>query len=261
MKDEILDILFASEKRKKVLLLLRDGPQEMEFVLSSLNTSRQALLPQMKILKERSLIFQSDDTYGLTSVGKLIADEMQPFLDAIETLDENSHYLLTHKIDGIPEPFLKRICEIKDFFLIEPNHINSQELNRDHFAKALDSKAVYFVATYMHPYSSHILEELVKRYIDVSVILSEEFAQVLTNTMGDKFKDYLSCENVKFYTYKKQIKITNLTVVDTGFQLRLLYKDGGFSNKQVLCYSPEARQWGKDFFDYYLKDAEMITEI
>lgn len=261
MKDALLDVLFASEKRKRVLLLLRDGPQGMEFILSSLNTSRPALLPQMKILKERNLLYQSDDTYGLTSVGKLIADEMKPFLDTIETLDENSHYLTTHKIYGIPEPFLKRIPEIKDFIVFGPSHINSHELNMNHFEEAMKSKAVYFISTFMHPESPSILEQLVKNGICVSLILTEEFAQKIVTEHCDVCKYYLACDNVKIYTYKKEITISSLTVVDTGFQLRLLYIDGEFSNKQILCYSPEARKWGKDLFDYYLKNAEMITEI
>lgn len=231
----------------------------MEFILSCLSTSRQALLPQMKILKERNLLYQSHDTYGLTSVGKLIADEMKPFLDTIETLDENSYYMTTHKTDGIPEPFLKRIREIKDFVLVEPSHVNSHELNRDHTAKALESKAVYFVSTYMHPNSLYILDELVKRGIDVSIIFSAELARKVFAENRELSQFYLKCDNVKFYTYEKKIAISNLTVTDTGFQLRLLFKDEGFSNKQVVCYNPEARKWGKDLYDYYMKDAKLVN--
>jgi len=261
VKDALLDVLFASEKRKKVLLLLRDGPKEMDFILSCLSTSRQALLPQMKILKERNLLYHSNDTYGLTSVGKLIADETKHFLDAIETLDENSHYLITHNTDGIPEPFIKRMREIKDFVLVEPSHINSHDLNMNHFEKAITSKAVYFVSTYMHPESPSILEYLAKKGIQVSLILTEEFARKIIIDYYELCKYYLACDNVKIYTYEKKIPISSLTVVDAGFQLRLLYRDGGFSNKQIICYNPEARQWGKDLYDYYLKDAKLVTEI
>jgi predicted transcriptional regulator len=261
VKDALLDVLFASEKRKKVLLLLRDGPQEMGFILSGLKTSRPALLPQMKILKERNLLYQSGDTYGLTNVGKLIADEMKPFLDAIETLDKNSHYLTTHKTEGIPKPFLKRITEIKDFIVFEPDHISSYELNTDHFQEAMRSRAVYFISTFMHPESPLILEQLVKKGVCVLLILTEEFAHRIFTEYRDVFRYYLACNNVKVFTCKKEINISSLTVVDTGFQLRLLYKDGGFSNRQMLCYNPQARKWAKDLFDHYLQDAELITGI
>ncbi len=261
MKDELLDVLFTSEKRKNVILLLRDGPQEMDLILSSLGTSRQALLPQMKILKNRKLIYQSDDAYGLTNIGKIIADKMKPLLGLIETVDENSQYLKTHNLDGVPEPFLSRLHEIRDFVVVEPSHINSHQLNMGHFKEAIKSKAVYFVATYMHPESPLILERLVKNGICVSLILTEEFVRKLVTENCDVLKYYLTCDNLKIYTSKKEITISSLTVVDTGFQLRLLYKDGEFSNKQILCYNPQAHQWGKDLHDHYLKDAELITEI
>ena len=46
MKKSLIDVLFMSEKRKRVLLLLQDGTKEMEDILKSLDTTRQALLPQ-----------------------------------------------------------------------------------------------------------------------------------------------------------------------------------------------------------------------
>ncbi|WP_321420817.1 winged helix-turn-helix domain-containing protein [uncultured Methanomethylovorans sp.] len=261
MKDALLDVLFNSEKRMNIILLLRDGPQEMDFILSCLSTSRQALLPQMKILKNQKLLYQLDDVYGLTSIGKLIADKMKPLLDLINTVDENSHYLKTHKIDGIPEPFLRRLHEIKDFIVFEPSHINSHELNMNHFEEAIKSKAVYFIATYMHLGGLSVLEQLVQKGTYASLIFTEEYFQKIIKENYDLCKYYLTCDNVKIYTSKNEITISSLTVVDTGFQLRLLYKDGEFSNKQMLCYNPKARKWGKDLYGYYLKDAELITKI
>jgi hypothetical protein len=38
------DVIFASDKRKEVLLLLRDGAKEMNYLLNALDTTRTALL-------------------------------------------------------------------------------------------------------------------------------------------------------------------------------------------------------------------------
>lgn len=77
MKKSLLDVLFMSEKRRRVLLLLQDGTKEMEDILKSLDTTRQALLPQIRILKEHCLIDHYDDTYELTTIGKLIVDDIK----------------------------------------------------------------------------------------------------------------------------------------------------------------------------------------
>ena len=52
MKKALLDVLYASDKRMRVLLLLKEEPKETQELLKFLDTTRQALLPQMKILEE-----------------------------------------------------------------------------------------------------------------------------------------------------------------------------------------------------------------
>lgn len=102
-------MLLASEKRKDVLLLLEEGPQEMEKILKALNTTRTGLLPQMRTLKEGNLVYQHRDTYELTTIGKLIVAEMISFLRAVNMFGGNYDYLGTHNIDFIPAHLLKKL--------------------------------------------------------------------------------------------------------------------------------------------------------
>jgi Predicted transcriptional regulator len=261
MKKDLLDIIFNSEKRKHVLLMLYDGQKEMPFILASLDTTRPALLPQMKILKESNLICQSGDNYRLTNIGKIVVDEMKPFLNTIETLDENSNYLTTHKVGGIPEDFLKRISDIRGYNLVEPTVVNAHEMNSDYLKVALASKAVYFVFTFMHPACPWILGQLADNNINVEIIFTRDLVDKLIEGWSEEFRHYIAYDNVKFYIYEKEVGISSLTVTDAGFLLRLLFSNDEFSNKQVLCLSPQGRQWGKELFDYYLKDAKPINHV
>ena len=92
MKKPLLDVLFMSEKRKTVLLMLEDGAKEMDTFLKALDTSRQALLPQMKILEEHHLITHFNDAYELTTIGKLIVNKMVPLLKTAGVLDVDVDY-------------------------------------------------------------------------------------------------------------------------------------------------------------------------
>ncbi|WP_370576009.1 helix-turn-helix transcriptional regulator, partial [Methanomethylovorans sp.] len=112
MKKELIEVLFMSEKRKEVLLLLQDGAKEMEFLLRSLNTTRQALLPQIRILEEHHLVSHDRDTYELTTIGKLIVDKIAPVIDTVDALDADIDYWGSHILDFIPPHLLKRIGEI-----------------------------------------------------------------------------------------------------------------------------------------------------
>jgi predicted transcriptional regulator len=64
----------------------------MEEILRSLDTNRQALLPQIRVLEEHYLVNHQNDVYKLTTIGKLLVDEMVPLLDIIEVLDIDIDY-------------------------------------------------------------------------------------------------------------------------------------------------------------------------
>jgi predicted transcriptional regulator len=261
MEKALLDVIYISERRMNVLLMLQDGPREMESILESLYTTRTALLPQIKILKQHHLIYQSGDAYGLTNTGKLIANKMTPFLNTIEILEKNSNYLATHKLDCIPEHLLVRIHEINGCEIIEPSIVNTHEINAECLKEALVSKAVYSIFTFMHPLFPSILREFVRRGVDLYIILTSDLIQKLKSECFEVFEDSLSCENVRIYMYQNNIKISSLAVADNGFLLRLPFNNNEYSNKQLLCCNSKGRQWGKDFYDYYLKDSIQITEI
>ncbi|MCC7577226.1 MAG: winged helix-turn-helix domain-containing protein [Methanomethylovorans sp.] len=261
MKKALLDVIFVSERRMNVLLMLQDGPQEMGSIIEHLSTTRTALLPQMKILKDHKLIYRSGDIYGLKSTGKMMAAKMKTFLATVEVLEKNNNYLATHRMDSIPEHLLMRINEINGFTIMEPSHVNVHELNADYRQEALRSKAVYFVFTFMHPSCPWILDLLVKAGVDVHIIFTKELVKKLKDELYDEFKYFISCGKVTFYAYNKDIKISSLTVTDNGFLLRLLFNNNEFSNKQMICLEPKGRQWGMDFYEYHLKDSTLITEI
>ncbi|MEZ5335283.1 MAG: winged helix-turn-helix domain-containing protein [Methanolobus sp.] len=255
MKKTLIDVIFASEKRKNVILELIDGPLEMPLLLEKLNTSRQALLPQMKILKGHDLVYQFDDTYALTSSGKLIAEEMKPFVDIIETLDESSHYLTKHDINGIPDALLNRINEIKGCTIVEPEIVNVHDINKDYVKEALKSETVYLLFTFMHPECPCILKKMAEKGMDISIILTRKLAEKMQRDFPEEHKLFTSYSNIKFYLYDKNLSVSSLAVTDSGFLLRLLFKNREFSNKQVMCMHEQGRLWAKELYEYFLKDS------
>jgi predicted transcriptional regulator len=72
MNPGLLDLILFSEKRKNFLLLLKEGPKDIEEVLERLQVPRTALLPQIKKLKEEELVIYEDGMYRLSAIGKLL---------------------------------------------------------------------------------------------------------------------------------------------------------------------------------------------
>ena len=68
----------------------------MESLLKSLDTNRPTLLPQMRVLEESHLIVHYNDSYELTTLGKIVIDKMLPLLDTLEVFDVDIDYWGAH---------------------------------------------------------------------------------------------------------------------------------------------------------------------
>ncbi|WP_370575173.1 helix-turn-helix transcriptional regulator, partial [Methanomethylovorans sp.] len=115
----LMDLIFASEKRMNLLLMLHDGRKEITTLTESLDTTRTALLPQTKILNEKHLIRRVDDSYELTTLGKLIVDRMLPLTEMATLLSCEWDYLGTHYLDFIPPDLLRRTDELGECYVVE----------------------------------------------------------------------------------------------------------------------------------------------
>ena len=261
MKKTILDVIFASEKRKNVLLSLHDGPKEMETILCLLKTTRQALLPQMRILEDHYIISHNRDNYELTLTGKLIVNKMVPVVTTCESLNKNIDFFASHNIEPIPPHIFKRINEIKNCEIMEPSLVNIFEMNHNFIEEAYKSNYRSFLLAFSHPSFSEIIQQLAKGNTNTSIIVNLEIFNKFKREWYDEFKHYLGSGNVQFYLYRKDLELTCLSVCEHSFVLRLLSKDKRFSSSHLYCRDPGAHNWSKDLFNHYLKDAELITEI
>ncbi|MCQ6963030.1 helix-turn-helix transcriptional regulator [Methanolobus chelungpuianus] len=260
MKKLLLDVIFASEKRNRVILLLQKGPLEMKVLLRELDTTRQALLPQIRILEDHHLVAGSNDSYELTAIGRLIADKMGPLLGTLAVLDNDVDYWGKHWIDFIPAHLLERISDIRGCSIVQPSLMNLYEMNMDFIESAKRSGSLFFISSFMQPNFSQILRQFVENNIDVSIIVNRELLDKMKRESHVSFNKFISTGRVRFYLYPGEFKFLSLSLSDDCAVLRLFTIGGGFSNKQLVCCTPEARGWNKDLFDHYLKDSIPITD-
>ena len=93
MENSLLDLIFLSEKRKNVLLLLLEGPKDINTIKKILKASATSVQPQVKMLREKHLVVQDRELYRLSEIGKIIAEKMKPLLDTLSVLEENTRLL------------------------------------------------------------------------------------------------------------------------------------------------------------------------
>jgi predicted transcriptional regulator len=261
MKKPLLDVIFASEKRKGVLLLLQNGATEMEHLLSALNTTRQALLPQIRILEEHHLVSHDKDTYDLTTIGKLIVERMTPLLNTLDTLEIDIDYWGTHDLSFIASDLLKRINELSSCKIHE---IAMHEIFDEDPQFIKDSKAstaLFTVTSFRIVGFEKALVDLISNKVNMSLIISQESYEKVLHENPEMVNGLTKIEYVDSYIYPEKMRFMSFSVNDFSIVLRLLKKKGDFSNKRLVCSSESAIKWGKELFDHYLKNSSPAAEI
>lgn len=85
-KETLLDVLFESEMRLNLLLLLKEEPKKLGALLTALDREEKKLISHIIILQDYYLIDDHSETYELTTIGKIIVDRLTPFLDRLDEL-------------------------------------------------------------------------------------------------------------------------------------------------------------------------------
>lgn len=261
IKKSLLDVIFASEKRKNTLLLLREGPQEITLLLRSMKTTRQALLPQLKILEENYLINHYEDTYELTPISKLIVNEMAHFVDTLKVLDRNVDFWGERDLHFIPHELLDRIRELEPYKINEPSISNIHELNQDFTETSASSGSMCAVTTIFHPNFMDLFALWTENKTNITMIISEELFNKLKIQSRSDFQQLLDNKYIRFKLYSKPFDFVYFTFNERCLLITMLRKDGWYDNKELMSFSKSAIKWGSDLFEYYEANSIPITSI
>ncbi|WMW22411.1 winged helix-turn-helix domain-containing protein [Methanolobus mangrovi] len=261
MKKRLLDVAFASDKRKNVLLFLQEGAKEMDTLLELLDTIRQALLPQMKILEEHYLVFHYDDKYELTTIGKLVVDEMVPLLNTVELFGNDIDYWGTRDLNCIPHHLISRISEIGKSKVISISPTEQYDVRSTHHEKSTECKFHSVVTTILYPNYHDIFSYLIENNIKIDLIVSESLLKKICTDHHVNFENYMKTDVVNIYVYNKKMDFLFFSYDEFYTNLCLLRNNGEFDSKFILFDNKNALKWGKDFFDYYLENSTPITEL
>ena len=252
--------MFKSEKRKNLLLLVHDGPKDMEIILDSLKTTRQALLPQVRILEDHHLVTHKNDTYELTHIGELIVNKMIPLLEMTGVFEKDIDYWGNHNFDFIPSSLLRQISRCEETKYIRPHITELYELNKEFHEASKKSRSHYIITTFFHPNFPQLVDDLVSNGVSLYFIVSEELQDKLLTDHYENFKTIIQNESVHVFVCSGEIEFQFISTNDYYILLALLKNNGEIDSNYMLCHDKNAHEWGKEFFEHYLKDSIPITE-
>lgn len=250
-----------SEKRKLALLLLKDGARDMEDLLFALDTSRMALLPQIRILEEHHLVFHYRDTYELTKIGKLVVDEMCPLLDTIDVFNDEIIYWGTRNLDFIPSHLLSRISELGKSKVINPSPADMYDVHNNFHETSKSSSAVFSVTSFLYSHFPELFDEITSHGAHMHVIIPGELFDKLKVNNSSGLERILSNGKVDLFVHPDSFRFLSFGYNDSNAIMTPLNNGSDFDNKHIFCNDPHALQWLKELYEHYLKDAVAVTDI
>ena len=254
MENTLLDLILLSEKRKNVLLLLLEGPKDIETIKKALSASATAVQPQVKKLKEQHLVVQEKNLYRLSEIGRVVAEKMKPLVDTLAVLEENVDYWADREMNEIPDFLLRRIYELGHCTIIEPQIDHVFEMIPEYvknvrLAKKLDAVLPSF---YM---------EIAEKGIPISLVLPKSVLKRWVEDYREQTEQYLKKENAKLFTCTDCERIPAITATDSFMAMALFPKSTVFDRKYVICFEPGSLVWGKELYNYYEQRSEQINNI
>lgn len=252
---DLLFIVTASEKRKRLLLLLQKGPRTMDEIRERLQVTTTGMLPQIKILTEHGLLKKERAAYHLTEMGEIVASRLEGLVEALEVFREEEFWRL-HDLSAIPAHLRMRIGELQGYRLISSSAEELYESHHEFLEKIQRSSRVKGFAPILHPVYPRFFLELAKKGVEITLVLTDSVYAKCERQYGEMLHEGLSYPNAHLFVTGEEFRFA-FVVTDLFLSLTLFFRDGRFDTKVDLnCTSPRALGWGEDLFRYCLERSQ-----
>jgi predicted transcriptional regulator len=261
MSSSLCDTIWLSEKRKNLLLLLMEGPRDIEQIKTSLNVTSKAMMPQIKILKKQGLVLQKDNTYILSEIGKLVVGNMLPLLNTLEVIEENKGYWANRETSVIPYELFMRLGEMGECRVIEPDLNHLFDLPREFTENLIKSRCIMSSLTYYHPLYPSLYSKLAKNGAQMELVLTRAVFERLKNDFADELESLLNSKNTIVSICDESLQPPTIAVTEKFMYLCLFDKQGKYDHRVVMSFDLSALRWGRELFMHYKNLSREVLEI
>jgi predicted transcriptional regulator len=257
MDKDLIDLLFMSQKRRDLLLLLKNGGRKIEDIVSILHVTPTGMLPQIKKLKEESLIFQENKEYKLTPLAEILVEKMEPLINTLEVIEENLNYWQERDLSSIPHSFLERLNELKSCSLIEPDPDNIFEPPTIFLENIRKSKKILLLSSIFHPIFSEIFQRKGED-TEITLIVTQKIYERLKNDFEKELEVYMAGEKRRLLVCVGELKIAMIIKTEYFMSADFLTYKGAFDQETIIGIEPASMKWAEDLILHYRDKAQEI---
>lgn len=255
------ETIWYSEKRKNLLLLLLEGPKTSEEIGYRMGVSWRSMMLPVKELKEMDLLLQEDDIYMLSTIGRLLIENMKPIADIIEVLDKNIDYWADRNLKVIPKNLCRRLGELGNFSFIEPGLKDMFELPTKVVNSLSGSTYVMSVISFFHPSYLPIYTTISSKGNQVTLVFTESIWERIEKDFKNEIDEFKKYTNVEFFIYSGTFTPPSIIITDVFMLLSIFDKKNKYDHRDILIFDERAFHWGKELFFHYLHSSKKMFLI
>lgn len=262
MESSLLDVLFLSEKRKNLLLLLLDGPRTIEEIKNTLDVRSSPIMTQIKIMMKQDLIVENNRLYKLSSIGEILVPKMKTILETFNVFDKNHDYWINQDMTSIPPEFLDDIGKLGDYSEVNPDRNHIFEYPKEVVTHLSESDKVMISSSFFLPIYPSLCIELAAKGTDITLVFTEYVYDRMLNDYKKELEHFLNLKYTKLYVCNNNnMKIASSIVTEKFMSLSLFCNNGIYYNHNLMSFDESALKWGKELFDHYKGMARPITKV
>lgn len=257
--ETLSEVIWFSEKRKELMFLLLEGPKTSNEIERKMGVSWRSMMLPVKELKEMELLLHEDNKYKLSSIGRLVAENAKPISDIMDTLDRSTDYWANRNLKVIPAGLCKRLGELSNFSLIEPELKDMFELPTKIVDSISKSNHIMSLLSFFHPSYLSIYTKIALKGTGLSLVLTESVWTRIEEDFQQEKEQLKKMDNVQLFLYSDEFTPPTIVVTDIFLLLSIFNKEGMYDHRDILSFDATALQWGKDLFAYYLDSSRKVV--
>ena len=255
--NRLLTYIATSSVRKNILYQLLEEPMDLAGLKSVFGVTSADLLPRLKDLEKRSLLYKVDGVYQLTFTGRAMARILFQWERLSRLLEEHGQFLNSHDMSVFPENLQNSMNMLGDCRIIQNNMRDINATYREIVEKLSMSSSLKGISPIFDAHFPEVIVSIALRNAPTSIILTRDIYEIVAEKYEDALRAFLSCENARLYVVE-EARLA-LAVTDSFLSVSLYHKDGGFdAQTNLMSFEESALKWGEELFEYYRRQSKEV---
>ncbi|MDT3435366.1 transcriptional regulator FilR1 domain-containing protein [Haloarcula sp. 1CSR25-25] len=243
----VIQYVRTSSVRTDIIGSLCPGTKPTDELLSAVDASESAIYDALSNLEGRGLLTSTDDGWGLTGTGRLVADTIhrQRSLEDLFAID--TQYWERHDTSVLPQPLRCRLRELDEYTVVRGTQTDINRPVREVVTRVESVPNCDVVSPVYHPEYEAAMPDNAESRLIVSCAVIDELLD-----SGSVSVDTAQYEETA-------VRVTPipyaLAVADDWMILTLPELDGSWPSAKIVSETDGAISWARDLFTRLWADA------